>query len=134
MEIDMSLQVPTALLDRARRGPISDDDFLTCVRESLPYAWKVISEAAERLRREGGDFADDNTTPPTDAEHGQLLRALASSSMRSAVERHFDVTLEFRNCCHLAVFANFAVNGEAHQEFVSPRAQLLNQSPQLLSC
>jgi hypothetical protein len=130
----MSLQVPTALLDRAKEGDVSDDDFLACVRDSLPYAWKIISDVAERVHRDGGEYADDNSVPPSDVEQGQLLRALASSSMRGALERHFGVALEFQNCCKVAAFRPEAVNGVTHREFVSPRAQLLNQSPQLLSC
>jgi len=130
----MSLQVPAALLDRAKAGPVNDDDFVTCVRDSLPYAWAVVSDLANRLHREGGQFADDNTPPPSDAEQGQLLRALASSSMRAALERHFNVRLEFQNCCRVAAFDPTALGGPQHQDFVSPRAQLLNQSPQLLNC
>lgn len=130
----MSLTVPTALLDRAKAGPVDDAEFVACVRDSLPYAWKVVSEVADRLHRDGGEFADDNSVPPTDAEQGQLLRALASSSMRSALERRFGVKLEFQNCCRVAAFSPAAVNGTTHQNYVSPRAQLLNQSPQLLSC
>jgi hypothetical protein len=130
----MSLQVPAALLDRASAGPVSDEDFIACVRDSLPYAWKVISQVADRLHQDGGEYADDNSVPPTDTEQGQLLRALASSSMHGALERHFGVKLEFQNCCKVAAFRPDAVNGPMHQNFVSPRAQLLNQSPQLLSC
>ncbi|MGC9666584.1 SCO5389 family protein [Planosporangium sp. 12N6] len=130
----MSLQVPAALLDRAKAGPVTDEDFIACVRDSLPYAWKVVSQVADRLHQDGGQYADDNTVPATDAEQGQLLRALASSSMRGALERHFGVKLEFQNCCKVAAFRPDAVNSPTHQDFVSPRAQLLNQSPQLLSC
>jgi hypothetical protein len=130
----MSLQVPAALLDRAKAGPVTDEDFIACVRDSLPYAWKVVSQVADRLHQDGGEYADDNSVPPTDAEQGQLLRALASSSMRGALERHFGAKLEFQNCCKVAAFRPDAVDGPTHRNFVSPRAQLLNQSPQLLSC
>ena len=130
----MSLKVPSALLDRAKEGEVSDAEFITCVRDSLPYAWKVVSEVAGRLRHDGGEYVDDNRVPPSDAEQGQLLRALASSSMRRALERHFGVVLEFQNCCKVAAFLPEAVDGTTHRSFVSPRAQLLNQSPQLVSC
>jgi hypothetical protein len=130
----MSLRVSAALLERATAGPISDADFLDCVRDSLPYAWKVVSEVAQRLHHDGGEYADHNSPPPSETEQGQLLRALASSSMRSALERHFDMKLEFRNCHQVAAFALDAVDGATHRAFVSPRAQLLNQSPQLLNC
>lgn len=130
----MSLKVAPALLDRAKAGPVTDEEFLTCIRESLPYAWHVVSTVAQRLEREGGEYAEDNSAPPSEAEQGQLLRALASSSMRGALERHFGVRLEFQNCCKVAAFRPEAVDGAAHKEFVSPRSQLLNQAPHLVNC
>ena len=130
----MSLQVPTALLDRAKAGPVTEEDFLACVRESLPYAWKVVSETAARLGRDGGECALDNSAPPGEVEQGQLLRALASSSMRGALEDHFGVRLEFQNCCKVAAFRPEAAGGATHSEFISPRAQLLNQAPALVNC
>jgi hypothetical protein len=130
----MSLTVPTALLDRAKAGPIGDAEFLDCIRDSLPYAWAVVSEVAEQVHRDGGEFADHSEPPPGDKEQGELLRLMASSSMRTAVENHFGVKLEFQNCCKVAAFAPAAIDGEAHKDFVSPRAQLLNQKPELINC
>ncbi|MGH8880874.1 MAG: SCO5389 family protein, partial [Stackebrandtia sp.] len=34
----MSLDVSAALLERAESGPVSDEEFVECVRTSLPYA------------------------------------------------------------------------------------------------
>ena len=34
----MSLNVPAALLERAETGEVPDEQFIGCVRESLPYA------------------------------------------------------------------------------------------------
>jgi hypothetical protein len=130
----MSLQVPAAVLDRAKVGPVEDAEFLDCVRDSLPYAWSVVSDVADRLRRDGGEYADDNRKPASDAEQGQLLRALASSSMRYAMERHFGIKLEFQNCCRVAAFRPDAIDGTTYRTFTSPRAQLLNQSPELVNC
>lgn len=130
----MSLRVSPALLDRAQAGPVSDDDFLACIRDSLPYAWTVVSKLATDLHQNGGEYAEDNSAPPSEAEQGQLLRALASSSMRGALERHFGVALEFQNCCKVAAFRADAVGTAVHQQFVSPRAQLLNQAPALVTC
>jgi hypothetical protein len=62
------------------------------------------------------------------------VRLMASSSMRTAVENHFGVKLEFQNCCKVAAFAPAAIDGEAHKDFVSLRAQLLNQKPELINC
>lgn len=128
----MSLTVPAALVDKAQQGPVSDDDFLACVRDSLPYAWSVVLDVAERLKAMGGPFADNQTEPPDEAARGQLLRLVASDAMRSAVERHFGVRLAFQNCHRLALFDPAA--RDSHAEFVSTRAQLLNQKPELVNC
>jgi hypothetical protein len=72
--------------------------------------------------------------PPSEAERGQLLRALASNAIRGALERHHGVVLAFQNCHRVAAFAPAAVDGAAYRAFVSPRAQLLHQSPELRDC
>jgi hypothetical protein len=130
----MSLQVPDALLARAEAGDVDDDEFIACVRDSLPYAWSVISGVAADLRAEGGEFADHAVPPPSKAERGQLLRALASDAIRGGLERHFGVRLAFQNCHRVAAFAPDAVGKDRYRAFVSPRGQLLNQSPLLRSC
>lgn len=130
----MSLDVPTTLLDRAERGEIDDADFIACVRDSLPYAWQVISGVVGDLETEHGGFADDATPPPTEAERGQLLRALASDSIRGGLERHFGVKLAFQNCHRVAAFRPSAVDSDEYREFISARGQLLNQSPELRDC
>ncbi|MFG2043679.1 SCO5389 family protein [Dactylosporangium sp. NPDC048998] len=130
----MSLTVPTALLERAEAGPVDDAEFVACVRDSLPYAWEIISGVVADLRAEGGDFADHSVPPPSEAERGQLLRALASDAIRGGLERHFGVTLAFQNCHRVAAFTPAAVGGERYRAFVSPRGQLLNQSPELRDC
>ncbi|MCD0448899.1 SCO5389 family protein [Actinocorallia sp. API 0066] len=130
----MSLTVSPELVERARDGEVDDAAFLACVRESLPYAWGLVSEVVERLR--GADasvqFADNQVPPPDEAARGQLLRALASDAMRGAMERHFGVRLAFQNCHRVAAFRLDA--HEALARFTSPRAQLLNQSPELVDC
>ncbi|MGI5242004.1 SCO5389 family protein [Dactylosporangium sp. CA-139066] len=130
----MSLNVPTALLQRAETGEVDDAEFVACIRDSLPYAWEVISAVAAGLHAGGGDFADHSVPPPSEAERGQLLRALASDAIRGGLERHFGVTLAFQNCHRVAAFAPSAVGGRRHRAFVSARGQLLNQSPQLRDC
>lgn len=128
----MSLSVSADLLDKARTGDVADREFIDCVRESLPYAWGVICGLADRLRAEGGDFADNQVPPPDETARGQLLRLVGSDAMRGAVERHFGVRLAFQNCHRVALFQPTAE--AAYKEFVSPRAQLLNQSPELVDC
>jgi hypothetical protein len=130
----MSLDVPTVLLERAEAGEVADAEFVDCVRRSLPYAWSVISQVAGELRAGGGEFADHAVPPPTEAERGQLLRALASDAIRGGLERHFGVKLAFQNCHRVAAFRLAAVDGERYRAFVSPRGQLLNQSPERRDC
>jgi hypothetical protein len=57
---------------------------------------------------------------------------MASDAMRAAVERHYGVRLAFQNCHRAAVFRPEATAALA--EFTSARAQLLNQSPELVDC
>jgi len=128
----MSLTVPKDLLDQAREGEIDDAAFVACVQDSLPYAWSVISELVEQRDRTGAEFADNQVPPPDEEARGQLLRCLASDSMRGALERHFGVRLAFQNCHRVAAFDPAA--RDALREFVTPRAQILNQKPELVDC
>ncbi len=129
----MSLDVPTALLERAERGEIDDAAFVECVRSSLPYAWAVVSEVARGVHP-GQPFNDHSIPPPSEVERGQLLRAMASDAIRGGLERHFGVKLAFQNCHRVAAFAPSAVGSSEYQAFISPRGQLLNQSPELRNC
>ncbi|HLU97584.1 MAG TPA: SCO5389 family protein [Thermobifida alba] len=128
----MSLTVSPELLDKARRGPVTDEEFVSCIRESLPYAWEVITRLAEQVATGGADHAANETPPPGEKERGQLLRLLASDAMRGAVQRHFGLRLAFQNCHKVALFRPDA--DAAYKEFVTPQAQLLNQSPELVDC
>jgi hypothetical protein len=130
----MSLNVPTDLLEQAEIGEVTDAQFVGCVRDSLPYAWTVISQVAGELATGESEFADHEVPPPSEAERGQLLRALASDAIRGGLERHFGVRLAFQNCHRVAAFRLSAVGGDRYQAFVSPRGQLLNQSPELRNC
>ena len=130
----MSLEVSTALLEKAERGEVTDAEFVDCVRTSLPYAWELVSSVAAPVAAGTADFADNATPPSSEAERGQLLRALASNAIRGVLERHFGVTLAFQNCHRVAAFASSAVDGDRYRAFVSPRGQLLNQSPELRNC
>ena len=128
----MSLAVPADLLDRAQNGEVDDAAFLDCVRTSLPYAWDLIASLITDLEAGDGEFADNQVPPPDEAARGQLLRLMASDAMRAAVERHYGVRLAFQNCHRAAVFRPSATAALA--VFTSPRAQLLNQSPELVDC
>ena len=129
----MSLDVPTALLERAERGEIDDASFVECVRTSLPYAWQIVSEVAAGVS-DGQPWSDHSIPPPSEAERGQLLRALASDAIRGGLEQHFGVKLAFQNCHRVGAFAPSAVGGAEYRAFISPRGQMLNQSPELRNC
>ncbi|HEX4205234.1 MAG TPA: SCO5389 family protein [Ktedonobacteraceae bacterium] len=129
----MSLTVPTTLLEQAQAGEISSNDFLSCVKESLPYAWQLIEGLANRLEANTEPFADNQVPPPNEQARGQLLRVLASDSMRHAIEEHFGVKLAFQNCHRVALFRKDQL-GAAYEEFISPRSQILNQKPELIDC
>ncbi|MFD9962884.1 SCO5389 family protein [Amycolatopsis sp. NPDC058986] len=130
----MSLDVSPALLEKAERGEVDDAEFVACVRESLPYAWEVITGVIAEADGAADGFADNETPPPSEAERGQLLRALASDAIRGGLERHFGVKLAFQNCHRVAVFKTSQVDSDRYRAFVSPRGQLLNQSPELRDC
>lgn len=132
----MSLDVAPELLEQAERGDLDEAAFVDTVRRSLPYAWTTIASLVADL--ETGDpareFTDNQVPPPSEAHRGQLLRALASDSIRGALERHFGVRLAFQNCHRVAAFRPAAAGGPTHRAFTSPRAQVLNQTPELRDC
>lgn len=130
----MSLDVPADLLEQAERGAVDDAEFVACVRDSLPYAWKVISSTVSELHDGKAEFAEHSVPPPSEGERGQLLRALASDAIRGGLQRHFGVTLAFQNCHRVAAFLPSTVDGDDYRSFISPRGQLLNQSPALRDC
>ncbi|WP_199545902.1 SCO5389 family protein [Streptomyces sp. N35] len=130
----MSLDVSPALLEQAERGEVDEAEFIDCVRTSLPYAWEMISSLVAQLEVDGGEFADNQTPPPTEQARGQLLRALASDAIRGALQRHFGVRLAFQNCHRVAVFPVGPEADERLARFTSIRGQLLNQSPELRDC
>ena len=132
----MSLEVSADLLASAERGEVDEAAFVDCVRTSLPYAWETISLLVAEHAAGTADrpFVDNQVPPPDEQARGQLLRALASDAIRGSLERHFGVTLAFQNCHRVAVFPSAASSTGAYRRFVSPRAQLLNQSPAFRDC
>lgn len=128
----MSLTVSPDLQRRAQHGLVTNEEFIDCIRQSLPYAWSIVSGLADELQRSGDDFADNQVAPPDDEAQGQLLRLVASDAMRRAVERYYDVRLAFQNCHRVALFERNA--RDTYDSFVSAQAQLLNQRPELVNC
>jgi hypothetical protein len=130
----MSLTVSPELGRRAEQGAVAPEEFVDCVRESLPYAYGLVAGLVEELSGSDRQFVDNLTPPPDEQARGQLLRAMASDAIRDALEGHFGVRLAFQNCHRLAAFRPAAADGAVFSEFVSPRSQLLNQSPELVNC
>ncbi|MQM24474.1 SCO5389 family protein [Glycomyces albidus] len=136
----MSLDVSEDLLTKAEAGEVSDAEFVDCVKQSLPFAWDLIAKVVDDLKHGvvsstgSTQFADNTTPPPDERARGQLLRVLASDSMRGALERHHGVKLAFQNCHRVAAFPVSEVDSDTYRKFISPRGQLLNQSPELRDC
>ncbi len=127
----MSLTVPAALLEQAEAGTMRQGDFIACIKDSLPYAWQLIESLASRLSQTDASFVDNQVSPPNEQARGQLLRVLASDSMRTALESHFGFKLAFQNCHRVALFRQL---DQSYQDFISPTSQILNQSPELVDC
>lgn len=134
----MSLDVSAELLAQAEAGEVDPAVFLDTVRTSLPYAYAMVERLAGDLEAgrtaEGRAFADNVIAPETEAERGQLLRALASNAIRASLESQFGVSLAFQNCHRLAAFPAGSEQTAQYRRFTSERAQLLNQSPLLRDC
>ncbi len=131
----MSLDVGVQLLAAAERDELDDAAFVAVVRDSLPYAWQVISAAAADLAsRPGAPMGEHELPPPSEQARGQLLRALASDAIRAALQRHFGVVLAFQNCHRVAAFDPAATDSPAYRAFTSVRGQVLNQSPERRDC
>lgn len=129
----MSLTVPAALLKQAEAGTMRQSDFIACIKDSLPYAWQLIEGLASRLNQTDASFVDNQVPPPDERARGQLLRVLASDSMRTALESHFGVKLAFQNCHRVALFRQGHLD-QSYLDFISPTSQILNQSPELIDC
>ncbi len=129
----MSLNVPATMIEQAKDGEVRLNDFLQCIKESLPYAWQLIEGLAGKLATSDTAFVDNQVPPPNEEARGQLLRVLASDSMRNAIEKHYGIKLAFQNCHRVALFRRDQL-GEIYDEFISPRSQILNQTPELRDC
>lgn len=71
----------------------------------------MIAGLTKTLAMGSAPFADNTEPPATEAERGQLLRALSSDAIRGSLERHFGVRLAFQNCHRVAVFPRRPVAG-----------------------
>jgi hypothetical protein len=131
----MSLTVTADLKRLAQDGELPLDEFINCISQSLPRAWQVIEGLAVELgNQQSLTHAIHAPRQMEDEQRAQLLRLMASSSMRAAVERYYGLRFEFQNCHVTAAFRPDAVGSEEHRRFISPEAQILAQSPELLDC
>lgn len=130
----MSLDVAPHLLQQAEAGEVNAAEFAETVAASLPYAHTLVEKLAAELHADPAKQFADNQIAPTDAERGQLLRALASDAIRGSLERRFAVKLAFQNCHRVAVFRPDGADSDAYRRFTSERAQILNQSPEFRDC
>lgn len=130
----MSIDVSPELLAQAEDSQVDEAAFVDTVRTSLPYAYEMVARLTTKLGAGAAPFADNTEPPATEAERGQLLRALSSDAIRGSLDRHFGVRLAFQNCHRVAVFAPGTEQSDAYQDFTSLRAQVLNQSPELRDC
>src|SRR5205823_1975777 len=122
------------LLEQAEVGEVDEAEFAGTVAASLPYAHTMIEKLAAELHADPAKQFADNQIAPTDAERGQLLRALASDAIRGSLERRFAVKLAFQNCHRVAVFRPESADSATYRRFTSERAQILNQSPEFRDC
>ncbi|NJM73438.1 MAG: hypothetical protein HC862_26800 [Scytonema sp. RU_4_4] len=129
----MSLNVSVHLIEQAKAGQVSEADFVTTIRQSLPYAWSVVEGLAERLAR-GEEWANHAVAPPSEKARAQLLRMMGGDAIRGAVERYFGMKLAFQNCHNVAAFHPTRLDSPAYQDFMSIESQILNQTPELVDC
>lgn len=130
----MSLSVPADMIEKAESGKIDDRDFVTVIRESLPRAWAIVEGLVTKQRQGDDVLVSYGPGPMDDDTRGQLLRMLAGTAIRGAVERHFKVGLLFQNCHNVAVVKEGGQTSQPAQTFSSPESQVKNQKPQYQHC
>ncbi len=130
----MSLLVPTSVLTRIKQGEaIKDKEFISIIEESLPKGSSIIISLCERKKSgEKGLLLDSPDHMDTETR-GQLLRIMASSSIRSAIENQYGVQLGFRNCHASGVIGKDEDKAE-FEKFFSVHEQLKAQSPEFVDC
>ncbi|MFD9099301.1 SCO5389 family protein [Streptomyces collinus] len=99
----MPLDMHPTLLARVERGEVTEADFIVTVRKALPYAYEVISRLTAWLDGAPTLVVDNTAEPASENQRVQLLRALASDAIRTALERHFGVRLALQDSHRVAV-------------------------------
>ncbi|MFL6074270.1 MAG: SCO5389 family protein [Mycobacteriales bacterium] len=130
----MSLDVSCALLDQAEGGEVSETAFLEVVRRSMPHAWKAVADLTDELVSGDSEYVETQEPPVSLEAQIQVLKAMAADPIRAALERHFGVKIVFQSCHRIMAFRLSAVDGDTYRHYLSPRAQVLNQRPELQIC
>jgi hypothetical protein len=130
----MSLSVPADIVAKAENGSLQESDFVAVVKESLPDAWAIVANLVQQLDKASSRLVSFGEGPMDEKVRGQLLRMLAGTAIRTAVERHFGVKLLFQNCHNPAVVREEDENSKEAKEFVSPESQVKNQKPEYQHC
>jgi hypothetical protein len=130
----MSLQVPAEMIEQAERGSLDENDFIRVIRTSLPQAWQVVESLTLKLRNSDTPLVSFGSGPMEESCRGELLRMCAGTAIRTAVERHFKVSLLFQNCHNPAVVREGEEESKEAKEFKSPESQVKNQKPQFQHC
>lgn len=130
----MSLSVPDEVVSMAKNGDLKEGDFVEVVKNSLPHAWNIFTEAAQKLQGQEQGPGICEPDDMDDEKRGQLLRALSSNAIRGAVEKHFGVVFAFQNCHKTGAFRPEEVGGENFTRFTSIESQVLNQQPGFVDC
>jgi hypothetical protein len=48
-----------ALLERAEAGTVTREEFISCIRQSLPFAWSMVERLVTETRSEGSQSAQN---------------------------------------------------------------------------
>ncbi len=134
----MSLQVEAKLVSQAEAGFVDPKDFLDTIKTSLPHAWEIVDGLVNRKASGEEGLVEFAPKSLEDGRRGQLLRAMASNSIRRALEEYAEsvlgerVSLAFQNCHRTGIFTEG--EEEAFNRFISIEAQVLNQSPEMRDC
>ena len=130
----MSLTVPVEMVEQAQRGRIEERDFVSVVRTSLPRAWRIVERLVTNRNANGSTLEAYGSGPMDDPTRGELLRMLAGTAIRRAMERHFGVQLLFQNCHNVAVVGAGQEDAPEVEDFCSIEKQVLNQQPEFQFC
>jgi len=130
----MSLNVTEEQVERASNGELSEAEFVEIIRDSLPFAYDTVERLAKQLAN-GDDVVIEAPLHMEDGDRAQLLRAFASTSMRTALECHFGIAeLAFQNCHSAGGTTDEGKKSQRWKRFTSIEGQVLNQHPALRDC